>query len=432
MDTYPQFPVPVEEYIEETRWPDVVVEFEGLYRQVRALASRSLRRVRLRYQNLLPYEREVLEAFFRAEKGRQNRFRYLSFANLLSQSFGYEEFDGVLWVAQEPNLAYNPGFEEGNRGWKSDNGKIAVVQDATNARTGSWCAKTSVPVGASDALRNLRRIPVAPGDVIAVDGWIKSSADADGQAGIRMVFYVPDLSEEATAANALVDFGYLSPSTAYVHHQRVFVAPPKARYVDVEFEVINHNAGTWFADDISIRKIEADYIPVQWDPTNNRHIDPAGVSIVTESDGNRVLRIVHSPGYLRGIVWRRWFPVFSGEELFFELVGRSSVSQTNNYVTLLVRFWPEGTGSAQDESVSVVPNMEWTHTAITRIAPSGNRWVGRAACWLPQTNTGTDTYDVDKLAVRRSIPCRFAQDSLRFEASSAGYWDTEIELEEAP
>lgn len=143
----------------------------------------------------------------------------------------------------------NGNFESGDVEWAKDAG-WTIVADATNARGSSdRCAKLP-GTGASQtvAITNSRRVPISPGDIVEVRGYLKSTASADGTGKIAARYYDSIGSYLSDDAGNNIAGG----TTTYSGSRKVSTAPANAAYVSAAYIVASFtssSANAWFADD---------------------------------------------------------------------------------------------------------------------------------------------------------------------------------------
>lgn len=144
----------------------------------------------------------------------------------------------------------NAGFEFGDSGWDKDSGAWSIVKDGSQ-RTGSWCAKLpGTGASISKKLRNTKQAPCAPGELVSVAGFLKSTASATGTGAIEVSFLDSAGAElSATAGNAI------TPGVTYRRSKIQATAPASTAYVRVQFAVSSFNSAAseaWYADDSSL------------------------------------------------------------------------------------------------------------------------------------------------------------------------------------
>lgn len=151
-----------------------------------------------------------------------------------------------LVVGNFDNLAEDPGFERNAGTWVAGAG-WQVVNDSINARTGSFCAKRTG--SGSAALRNALLADCRPGDKFYIEGYVKRDASGDGACGVRVSWL--DSNKTEIAASSFTTAG----STAYQAVGGQATAPANAAYARAEFEVQSQTAGTWYVDDLYMRRV---------------------------------------------------------------------------------------------------------------------------------------------------------------------------------
>ncbi len=155
---------------------------------------------------------------------------------------------------------FNPGFEDGDAKWTKEAG-WSIVNDA-NKRSGSWCAKLpGTGSSVTAAIKNQRDVPVAPGDLVLVTGFLKSTASANGTGKVRIRW-----KNSAGADLSTSDGNALSPSTSYAQSRVSAAAPASAASAVAEFLVASFSSAAseaWYADDayLTVTPRDQDEVP---------------------------------------------------------------------------------------------------------------------------------------------------------------------------
>lgn len=155
----------------------------------------------------------------------------------------------------------NAGFELGDVSWDKDGGAWSIVKDGTQ-RTGAWCGKlTGTGASISKKLRNAKQVPCAPGELVSVAGFLKSTASATGTGAIEISWLDSAGAElSVTAGNAI------TPGTTYRRSKAQGSAPASTAYVRVQFAVSAFNSAAseaWRVDDSSLEMFidNIDHVP---------------------------------------------------------------------------------------------------------------------------------------------------------------------------
>lgn len=89
-------------------------------------------------------------------------------------NYQHDDLSRIENVSCGGNQLQNPGFESGNADWNLS-GNWSIVNNAANAQSGSWylSGSSTGDTGASATSNGSLWIPVTPGEVITIGGWIK-------------------------------------------------------------------------------------------------------------------------------------------------------------------------------------------------------------------------------------------------------------------
>ena len=428
MALYPYRPIPSEMKVDLLDWPAVDVQFDSVYRQVRTLTNRPLRRVSLTYEGLTQAEMDVLRGFFLQQKMMATRFEYRYHLNALHD--GGFETDRNPHSDSFASLSVNGGFESGDTGWIKES-TWAIASDAPNARTGSWrAAKVGGDAGAS--IRNSPRIKLVVGHRYHFNAWVKSTAGATGTARVRLMFFDINGNELfAEVGNSV------SPTTTYTESAMSgnlgAEVPDGAVEADVGVEVIGHTAGTWYADDVGLwwvanslwEKSAVGIADTTWIPAAAR----------TGALGGRVLG---SAGNQRELVSRQKIPLFTDDKIYMEAWIKVSTTTGDNGGVLMRLF---DAADAQVQEIVLIDSStafttSWTNQTNGRV-PVGPITVGsvygRLVCFTRSGATTGVIHDFDDLVVKPQFFARLARQefSREFQPTSKR-WSGVVELEEAP
>lgn len=141
----------------------------------------------------------------------------------------------------EDRFVENSGFEQGDKRWAKGAG-WAIVNDPPNAFKGNWAAThTTTSLG---TLRNLARIPVAPGDRVLVVGYGKRTAGG-GSVRVRISW------RNSVDSQLSVSTGNFLSSSTYAESRKLGIAPANSVAAVLEFEVNGPDAASIFFVDFS-------------------------------------------------------------------------------------------------------------------------------------------------------------------------------------
>lgn len=164
-----------------------------------------------------------------------------------------------LLVGNFDNLAEDPGFEknaplawqgayDGNDGSFEEGWGIYYAPN--DARTGFYCAIKAPAARGTTTLRSTTYCEAASGNQFYAEAWIKSSANANGFARVRVSFRGGDKYE-----NGVDTLTEIYPGAAYSVSTGVATADVDDVYAVIEVEIIGHTTGLWYVDDIYFRRV---------------------------------------------------------------------------------------------------------------------------------------------------------------------------------
>lgn len=137
----------------------------------------------------------------------------------------------------------NPGFELGDRDWSTVAGS-AIVNDAGNARSGSWVGENLAGEG---GFRTSVLIPIRPGLKMTVSAWWKHTSDFDVSTTTAIQFFDKDGVFISSAGGDVIAAG----TTTYTLSERIDqIAPDRAKFFAVRLNISGTStAGTAWVDD---------------------------------------------------------------------------------------------------------------------------------------------------------------------------------------
>lgn len=192
-------------------------------------------------------------------------------------------------VAKTPagitTLADNSGFELGDRNWSKESG-WAIADDAANARRGSWRAAFT---GGTGALRNSREFLVDISQSYLIEGWIKGTVGADGDARARISWLNASRVEIGTSPYTSV-----TADGNYQKSSKVVTPPAGAVYGRAEFAVSTRTTGTWYADDVFCQPVEIREPWVQATLTREDLSETATLTLVVTDPSGRITAVEFS------------------------------------------------------------------------------------------------------------------------------------------
>lgn len=152
-----------------------------------------------------------------------------------------------LIVGDFTNLAENSGLEVGDVGWNKGTG-WTIVNDAAEARTGSWVAKRAGQAGAATYLVNNLQKTVEPGDKLYATAYVKGLAGTDGAGFATILFY--------NAAGAFLSgaFGLPGATTSYTLSTLTATVPAGAAIARLALGG-NNTTGTICGDDMGMFRV---------------------------------------------------------------------------------------------------------------------------------------------------------------------------------
>jgi len=148
-----------------------------------------------------------------------------------------------LLIGDMSILNRNSDFEDGDINWTKE-GTWSIVNEPSNARTGSWVGKIT---GASAGAFRSHVIPCRAGEAFTCDGWLKTSGT-----GTYTSYYVRISGINSVGSEIWTQEGttYTGINTSYVRSSGTFTVP--VNVVNIRVEVVaNIGAGaTVWADNI--------------------------------------------------------------------------------------------------------------------------------------------------------------------------------------
>jgi hypothetical protein len=228
LSLYPS--VPIAHMNEGFVWPAIEAQFDSVFRQVRQLTTRGLRRFTVRHESITIQELDSLRLFFNQRKGKAERF----------------EFEYTLTALRDP------GFEIGSTvEWAFDTG-ASITTNPSEVRTGSKAAKITALNGTTRVISGLQKFPLFPGDQVTFSGYAKAN-NAAGAIGTLYVEYL-------TAADIFVSGGPTSGdvtlTTSYVQYApTINTVPATVAYgkVFVRATGASTTGRELFFDDLSVK-----------------------------------------------------------------------------------------------------------------------------------------------------------------------------------
>lgn len=297
-----------------------------------------------------------------------------------------------LAVGNFDNLAADPTFERNDESWGvgANTGGNAWTNGTTTVRNGLRAAsRVGNGTASTRDYRNATLHDCRTGDEFYASAWFRTAAGTDNgtaQVGIEWLD-----STKAVISTSLG--GAINPSTSYAESVVVASAPNLAVYARVIIRVNAHGTGTWYADDVYLRRrIIAAFI-------SDAQITAAKISDLT---GSRI----------------RVGNVFDGTQYYIEMVGAGAVP---------LRHWNGTTDNFRldsDGRVTVTGKLTSTdELAIIRDTAGANALTARAtadtvARWrvnssgVMEWGDGTNPRDISL--------ARGGADVLRLGAAGAG------------
>ncbi len=151
------------------------------------------------------------------------------------------------------NVIQNPSFEAsgsgGGTGWYTPASDQAITNDSANARSGNQILQ--VTGNSTTHAITTKYFAVKPGDQLYIEGYVKNSGGANGDAGIYAEFSDKD---KGNASFSLANTGL--PGTSYVQKTISATVPSGKYYVRVAASVKSTSTtGTFYFDDFYMKRI---------------------------------------------------------------------------------------------------------------------------------------------------------------------------------
>jgi parallel beta-helix repeat protein len=148
----------------------------------------------------------------------------------------------------------NPSFEAGGSITSGEGGWFgpaiaSFANEPANAHTGNYVMKVTANTSNIDVFAG-SYVEVVPGEMLYMEGWVKNSVGANGNAGIQFTWYDKD---KAVISNSP---GYPNnPGTSYVQRTLSATAPAGAQYARASATVrVNATTGTFYFDDFYLKR----------------------------------------------------------------------------------------------------------------------------------------------------------------------------------
>jgi hypothetical protein len=152
------------------------------------------------------------------------------------------------------NEIANPGFEAGGsitggeEGWFGP-AAASIANEPTNARSGNHVLKITANSSNLDVFAG-SYYEITAGENLYIEGWVKNSLGATGNAGVQITWYNKDKGFISNST-AYPD----NPGTSYVQRTMSATAPAGAQYAKVSATIrSNATTGTFYFDDLYMKR----------------------------------------------------------------------------------------------------------------------------------------------------------------------------------
>lgn len=270
------------------------------------------------------------------------------------------------------NLITNPGFENGDTAWTKNDPLVAsVVENATNARTGTWIGSISAiryptPFDPFIHGKLSQAISTSKGVQYQFSAWVRSSGTVSGRGKVRLL------------ADGVEIASYSTSDGQWYHLTGTFIAANDTTTVAIEALESGTTSGTWYVDDTDCsiytvwtkRSLPEDSVPSIPSECTAFADEAQGWEVKAEQLGNIVTISGERPQDADfetfGEAWRRYgmqvspsnpfiFQFLDGHHYPYDAVAR---------------------GKAQD-----VPIVVGTHPGGVVVRGTGRSWLWTPADW---------------------------------------------------